>query len=81
MSVYGHGPTVREQMIIDLTERGIDAAGIAERLGLSEGYVRQVAQALVAPPVGAWEAGARKGTANLLAALRRHHPQRCGGEA
>lgn len=81
MSTYGHGPTAREQRIIDLKEAGNDDGFIAHELGLSERYVQQVVQALFAPPVTDWQAGARIGSASLLKALRLYHPERCRGAA
>ncbi len=77
MSAYGHGPTAREQQVIDLKEQGLEVSDIAQALNLSERYVRQVLQALFAPKVGGWQKAAQSGSANLLAALRRHHPDRC----
>lgn len=77
MSIYGHGPSAREQMINDRSEQGAKPRDIANEAGLSEAYVRQVIQALVAPTDGQWQRAAISGSTRLLAALRLHHPERC----
>ena len=79
MSTYGHGPTVREQQVIDLRESGMQPGEIAQATGLSEGYVQQVLSNLLAPKPVDWQSPARRGSSDLLSALRRHFPQRCGG--
>lgn len=78
MSVYGHGPTVQEQRIIDLWEAGRKAPEIAELTGKGLSYVQRVISMLACPVPDNWHAGARQGSNDLLRALRRHHPNRCG---
>lgn len=79
MSVYGHGPTRQEQRIIDLWEAGSKAGEIAEATGKGINYVQRVVSMLGRPAPDDWHAGARQGSHNLIRALRRHHPDRCGG--
>lgn len=75
---YAHGPTRREQQIIDLAEQGLRADQIAAVLGLKENYVRDRIAALVNPKLEDWQSPAVSGSKALLAALRRHFPERCG---
>ena len=77
MSAFGHGPTRRETAILDLHDRRMEPDDIARELDLAPRYVRQVIASLANPPVGDWQAAARMGSAALLRALRRHHPDRC----
>jgi hypothetical protein len=81
MSVFGHGPSRRETAILDMNDRGVKPNKIADQLNLSPRYVRQVIASLASPPVGNWQADARIGSDELLRALRRHHPDRCGVRA
>lgn len=78
MSTYGHGPTRREQRVLDLWEQNKKSAEIAEITGLDLRYVQQVISNLGAPIPDAWHASARFGSQALIAAIRRHHPDRCG---
>lgn len=78
MSIYGHGPTVREQRILDLHAAKVAAADIAAELGVKQSYVKQVVTALYLPAMADWQSPARVASDNLAAALRRHHPERCG---
>lgn len=78
MSIYGHGPSPQEQSILDLWEQRVHPRRIAARVNRPETYVRSVIARLGAPSPGTWEPAARHGSAMLLEALRRHHPERCG---
>lgn len=78
MSVYGHGPTRREQAILDLHEEGKSLVDIGNKLDVSPHYAAQVVRSLAQPPLGDWQKSARQGSASLLRALQRHHPERCG---
>lgn len=78
MSIYGHGPTVQEQRIIDLWETGRKPTEIAELLGKRIGYINRVIAMLGSPRPDNWHADARQGSRSLLRALRRVHPDRCG---
>jgi hypothetical protein len=78
MSAYGHGPTRREQAILDLHDGGRKPDDIGNELALSPRYVRDVIQRLGNPLVGDWQASAKAGSEALLRALKRHHPDRCG---
>lgn len=78
MTIYGHGPTVREQQVLDLYEADVAPADIAAKLGMQVGYVQQVVARLHRPTLEDWQSPAAEASDRLLAALRRHHPERCG---
>lgn len=44
--IHGHGPTAREQAILDRTDAGAKVVDVADELGLSPAYVHQVASNL-----------------------------------
>ena len=74
----GHGPTRREQQVLDLQEQGLGATEIARRPELKPSYVSSILGRLGGPGSDrAWETMVRMGSASLLAAIRRHHPERC----
>ena len=78
MSRDHHGPSAREQQVLDLWERDIAAADIAHQLDLKVDYVRRVVTMLGAPKGDDWHRSTRLASQTLLRALRRHHPERCG---
>lgn len=78
MSFHGHGPTVREQAILDLHEAKVAPADIAAKLEVKQSYVKYVVDTLHLPQLVDWQNPARAASDNLVAALRRHHPERCG---
>lgn len=78
MSIYGHGPTVREQRILDLYEAKVAPADIAAKLEVKVSYVQQVVARLHRPRLEDWQSPAAEASERLVAALRRHHPERCG---
>lgn len=78
MSIYGHGPTVREQRILDLYEAKVAPADIAAKLEVKVSYVQQVVARLHRPLLEDWQSPAAEASERLVAALRRHHPERCG---
>lgn len=75
------GPTVRETEILDLAETGLSSAAIGERLGLAERYVRDVRSRLSVSAREPWKEDARRGSAMLLEAIHRHHPEMIIGRA
>lgn len=78
MTIYGHGPTVREQQVLDLYETNVAPADIAAKLGMQVSYVQQVVARLHRPVLEDWQSPAAEASERLVAALRRHHPERCG---
>jgi DNA-binding MarR family transcriptional regulator len=78
MSIYGHGPTVREQQILDLHDAKVAPADIAAKLEVKQSYVKYVIDSLYLPKLVDWQNPAREASGDLVAALRRHHPERCG---
>lgn len=77
MSAYNHGPTARENRVLALWEKNMDAEAIADELGMSKRYVQQVISNLAVPAMTNWQGPAAAASDKLLAALRRHHPERC----
>ncbi len=77
MSLWGHGPTAREQRILDMHAENISAADIAAELDVKPGYVKYVVDTLHRPALEDWQTPAAKASGDLVAALRRHHPERC----
>ncbi len=74
----GHGLTRREQQLLDLQERGLDPGRIPAELGLKRSYVAKTLSRLGGPGSdGGWDSMVRLGSERLLAAIRRHHPDRC----
>ena len=72
----GHGPTPREQEMLALQEEGLDAGEIADQLGLTRGYVTNALGRLGGTGSDrAWNDMVRHGSAQLLAALHRAHPE------
>lgn len=74
----GHGPSAREQAILDRYEACRDIATVADELGLTRRYCEQVVRELFAPKLDNWQSSARMGSELLYRAIRRHHPERCG---
>lgn len=72
-----HGPTARERAVLELAEARVPNDEIARLLELTPRYVYQVVQALLAPKLHDWQSPARRASAELLNALRSHHPERC----
>ncbi len=74
--------TTREQQMLDLDEQGLRPAAIAQRLGVSKDTVERIIHQLAVRhngPDNRFHDAARMGSQNLIAAIRRHHPERCGG--
>lgn len=78
MSRDHHGPSAREQQILDLWEADVGPDSIAAQLGLSPSYVQQIIRSLAAPKGEDWQSAARFGSESLIRAIRRYHPDRCG---
>ena len=79
MSIFGHGITAREQSVIDLRDQGLSHEVIAARLGIATSYVSTISSRYPVTESNAWQNSAWLGSVALLAALQRHHPERCGG--
>jgi hypothetical protein len=82
-TVYGarddaHGPTAREADILARHERGDRPFEIAHDLGLKAASVRVViSRYALNQRDDNWQGSAASGSKALLAAIRRHHPERC----
>ena len=76
---HGHGPTKREQQVLDLWESGKSTKAIAVELGVQVSTVKCVIDRLggFGDAGVAFNAMVRQGSANLLAAIERFHPERC----
>lgn len=72
---FGHGPTEREEEILALHEAGLRPAQIAAQLGVGEPYIASVLGRLANPGASrVFEKMVAKGSAALLRALCRYHP-------
>lgn len=78
MTIFGHGPTAREQQILDMYDAHAGFDAIADALEVKASYARQVVARLHRPVLEDWQSPAAEASERLLAALRRHHPERCG---
>jgi hypothetical protein len=78
MTIFGHGPTAREQQILDMYDARIEYDAIAAQLEVKVSYAKQVVARLHRPTFEDWQSPAAEASECLLAALRRHHPERCG---
>jgi hypothetical protein len=72
-----NAPTGRESLVLDLYDGGLDSAAIAAKLELDPVYVVNVVNRYgsTAGSDRAWNGMVALGSARLLAALRRYHPE------
>lgn len=70
-----------EKEILDLSDAGEKPAAIAQRLGKDVACVRAIISRYAVTACNPHENMVRRGSAALLAAIRRHHPECCGGAA
>lgn len=72
---FGHGPTDREEQILALADAGMRPAEIAAKLGVGAPYASNVLHRLAnAGTSRKFENMVERGSADLLRALCRHHP-------
>lgn len=69
------GNTPSEQAVLDLWDQGLGTRAIAQRLGRNEKSVSALVAHYAGVEPGQAHRDYRRGTAMLLAALRRHHPE------
>jgi hypothetical protein len=69
-----NGLTEREQLVLDLWDSGIPAEAIARRLGLQRTIVKGILSTFASGRDN-WEEAARRASAALADAVRRHHPE------
>jgi len=68
-----------EQQIMDRWDGGRSIEEIAGEIGKDRGYVQKIVSRYAGRiDDGGWEDMVRFGSLELLAALRRHHPDQCG---
>lgn len=68
-----------ERQVLELWDSGLGIPAIAERTGKYPTYVRAIVERYVGSGDRAFEQMTRDGSAALLAAIRRHHPERFVG--
>ena len=73
--VAGHGPSRRELQVLELQERGKKPREIAAELGLKLSVVQNILSHYCVTAAEPWKDSARAGSAALLAAIIKHHPE------
>lgn len=71
-----HGITPRERQILDAHESGAEPHEIAASMGVRCRYITNVISRFSVTAFDPWKADAKAGSAALLAAIARAHPER-----
>jgi hypothetical protein len=78
MGREGHGATRAEAEVMDLFDAGAGVENIHIITGQKRERIKYLISVLGVTAHEPWKVDAEIGSAALLAALRRHHPERCG---
>jgi len=76
MGMERHGMTPIEQIVMDLHDRGRTARQIAAESGYQLDHVQKIISRLTVGPADLWQRDAARGSAQLLAAIRRYQARR-----
>jgi len=70
-----------EQRVMDLWDQGFSMERIVQHTGMTSDYVHTIVSRYSGKPDRDFEVMVRLGSLALISAIRKHHPERCGGVA